>query len=153
MRVTELRIPPVAAVLVTAALMWVSSQAAPTMGLAIPAQDFVAMGLTVAGMVISISGVVSFRRAGTTVNPLTPGASSSLVRSGVYNLSRNPMYLGFVLLLLGWGIHLSNAIALLLVPGFSLYMNRFQIAAEENALMSRYGQEFVAYTGRVRRWL
>jgi protein-S-isoprenylcysteine O-methyltransferase Ste14 len=95
MRVLELKIPPVAVVLVTAVLMWVGSSAAPTLGLVVPARDLVALCLVVAGSVTSILGVVSFRRAGTTVNPLTPGASSTLVRSGVYTLTRNPMYLGF----------------------------------------------------------
>jgi protein-S-isoprenylcysteine O-methyltransferase Ste14 len=98
-------------------------------------------------------GVVSFRRAGTTVNPLTPEASSTLVRAGVYTLTRNPMYLGFLMLLLGWAIYMSNAFALLFVPVFVVYMNRFQIEPEEKALGSRFGQAFVTYTTCVRRWL
>ena len=153
MRVLELKIPPVAVVLVTAVLMWFSSRAAPTLGLVVPARDLVALCLVVAGAVTSILGVVSFRRAGTTVNPLTPGASSTLVRSGVYTLTRNPMYLGFLMLLLGWAIYMSNAFALLFVPVFVAYMNRFQIEPEEKALRSRFGQAFVTYTTCVRRWL
>ena len=87
------------------------------------------------------------------MNPLKPDTSSSLVGSGVYKLTRNPMYLGFLMLLLAWAIYLSNAFALLFVPMFLVYMNRFQIEPEERALTSRFGQEFVAYTRRVRRWL
>ena len=79
--------------------------------------------------------------------------SSALVRSGVYKLTRNPMYLGFLMLLSGWGIYLSNAGALLFVPMFLVYMNRFQIEREERALTSRFGQEFVEYATQVRRWL
>lgn len=87
------------------------------------------------------------------MNPLKPDTSSALVRSGVYNLTRNPMYLGFLMLLIGWGIYLSNAVALLFVPPmFLMYMNRFQIEPEERALTSRFGQEFIEYTTRVRRW-
>ena len=153
MRVLNLKIPPAAVVLVTALLMWLSSWAAPTVGLVVPGRDLVALSLAVAGAVTSILGVASFRRAGTTVNPLTPDASSTLVCSGVYALSRNPMYLGFLMLLLGWGIWVSNALAFLFVPVFFVYMNRFQIEPEERALRSLYGQAFAAYTTRVRRWL
>ena len=153
MRAIDLKIPPLALAVLVGALMWFSSWIAPAFGFVIPMRDFIAVALAVAGAATSISGVISFRRAGTTVNPLTPAASSSLVRSGVYTRSRNPMYLGFLLMLLGWGIHLSNAIALLFIPVFVVYMNRFQIEPEETALRNRFGQEFDSYASRVRRWL
>jgi protein-S-isoprenylcysteine O-methyltransferase Ste14 len=63
------------------------------------------------------------------------------------------MYLGFLILLLGWAMYVSNLVAFLFVPVFFVYMNRFQIEPEEIALMSRFGQEFVAYASQVRRWL
>jgi protein-S-isoprenylcysteine O-methyltransferase Ste14 len=63
------------------------------------------------------------------------------------------MYLGFAAILVGWGIYLSNALSLVLLPLFVLYMNRFQIGPEEEALRSLFGREFDAYAGRVRRWL
>jgi len=153
MRFLELKIPPLAVVLVTTLLMWFSSRAAPAFALVIPARDLIALGLAAVGVVTTILGVVSFRRAGTTVNPMTPGASSALVSSGVYTITRNPMYLGFLMLLLAWGIYLSNALAFVFVPVFFVYMNRFQIEPEERALASRFGQTFVVYTTRVRRWL
>jgi protein-S-isoprenylcysteine O-methyltransferase Ste14 len=84
---------------------------------------------------------------------MNPGASSSLVIRGVYTLTRNPMYLGFLLVLVGWAVFLSNTLAFLLLPVFILYMNRFQITPEERALASLFGQEFVVYKSRVRRWL
>ena len=153
MRVLELRIPPLAILLVTALLMALSAWVLPAVAFSIPFQELIALVFAFAGATTSILGVLSFRRAGTTVNPLKPDTSSSLVRSGVYKLTRNPMYLGFLMLLIGWGIYLSNALALLFVPMFVVYMNRFQIEPEERALTSRFGQEFVAYTRRVRRWL
>jgi protein-S-isoprenylcysteine O-methyltransferase Ste14 len=152
MRVS-LRIPPLAVVLLTAVLMWLSSRAVPALAFRLPVQNFIAIALALAGAVITILGVMSFARTGTTVNPLTPEASSSLVTSGVYRISRNPMYLGFLFLLLAWGIYLSNGLALLLVPSFVVYMNRFQIAPEESALRSRFGPEFAAYSDQVRRWI
>src|SRR5438093_5931176 len=102
MHILESRLPPVAVVLVMAALMWLASWAVPAFEFTLPARDFFAVSLAVAGAVISTLGVASFRRAKTTVNPLKPSSSSSLVLSGVYTLTRNPMYLGFLLILVGW---------------------------------------------------
>ena len=76
-----------------------------------------------------------------------------MVTWGVYALSRNPMYLGGLIMLLGWAVFLSNALAFLLLPGYVLYINRFQIAPEERALTALFGQQYAAYQVRVRRWL
>ena len=84
---------------------------------------------------------------------MKPDASSSLVVSGVYARSRNPMYLGFLLVLVGWAVFLSNVLGFLLLPAFIFYMNRFQIEPEERALRSLFGQAFVTYKSRVRKWL
>ena len=112
-----------------------------------------ALALVVIGLSISISGIVSFRRAKTTINPSKPSAASSLVTSGVYRYTRNPMYLGLSVTLMGWAVFLSNPLALLAVPLFMLYINRFQINPEERALSSLFGAEYVAYREKVRRWL
>jgi protein-S-isoprenylcysteine O-methyltransferase Ste14 len=153
MRVLELKVPPVAVVLFMGALMWLVAWAVPAFGFVFPARNLFAVSLGVTGAVATILGVVTFRRARTTVNPMKPDTSSSLVLSGIYTLSRNPMYLGFLLVLGGWAIFLSNALAFLLLPAFIFYMNRFQIEPEERALTSLFGQEFVAYKSRVRKWL
>ncbi len=84
---------------------------------------------------------------------MKPGSASALVDSGLYRLTCNPMYLGFLLALLGWAVFLSHILALLLLPAFILYMNRFPIALEERALAPPFDQPFVAYKARVRRWL
>jgi protein-S-isoprenylcysteine O-methyltransferase Ste14 len=97
--------------------------------------------------------VAAFRRARTTVNPLTPDATTALVESGIYRLTRNPMYLGFLLLLLAEIVWLANPVALLAAPAFVLYLNRFQIGPEERALRNRFGAKFQSYSHRVRRWL
>jgi protein-S-isoprenylcysteine O-methyltransferase Ste14 len=149
----ELKIPPVALVLFMAALMWLASLAIPAFGFRFPARHFFAASVAVAGAIITGLGIVSFRRARTTVNPLKPDQTSSLVVSGIYRFTRNPMYLGFLLILLGWAIFLSNVMAFLLLPAFILYMNRFQIEPEDKALAALFGQQFVTYTSRVRRWL
>lgn len=147
-----LKIPPVALVLITAFLMWIvdatladADGASWMMTLAIP--------FSLAGLIVCGLGVISFRRTGTTVNPMEPERATTLVANGIYRHSRNPMYLGFALLLLAWGFFLSSAAALLVVPLFVVYMNRFQIMPEERALESLFGQKYVQYKQSVRRWL
>ena len=153
MRSLELKIPPPAVALVTAVLMWLVSRSAPAFAFMFPARNLFAIGLAAAGFITSITGVMTFWRARTTVNPTRPESSSSLVISGVYKVTRNPMYLGLLLILTGWAIHLANATAFLLLPAFVLYINRFQILPEERALASLFGQDFASYKLRVRRWL
>lgn len=149
----ELKIPPLVLGLFTAALMWLVARAMPGLGFRIPAHFPLSVMVAAAGAVIIAMGIVSFRQAGTTVNPMKPESSSSLVRTGMYAFTRNPMYLGFLLVLLAWAIYLSNALAFLFLPAFVFYMNRFQIEPEERALASLFGQEFVVYRSCVRRWL
>ena len=112
-----------------------------------------AIAFALAGIGTAVAGFVAFRRAKTTVNPLKPETSSSLVTSGVYRLTRNPMYVGLALVLLAWAVFLSCAWAL---PGpvvFILYMNRFQIGPEERVLSGIFGAAYSAYQAKVRRWL
>ena len=153
MRALELRIPPGALVIITAALMWLVSRLGPAFGLLLPARRALALGLVVAGVVVSALGLVSFRRAGTTVNPIKPETAGSLVVSGIYRRTRNPMYLGFLLGLAGWAVFLSNALAFIFLPVFVLYLNRFQIRPEERALTALFGEDFAAYQSKVRRWI
>lgn len=149
----DLKIPPVVVVIVTAALMWLTARAMPGYGFVIPAEGLLSSILAAVGAVVAAWGVLAFRRAGTTINPMKPASSSSLVVSGIYARTRNPMYLGLLLLLLAWAIHLSHPAAFLFLPPFVLYMNRFQIEPEERALASLFGQAFTTYASRVRRWL
>jgi protein-S-isoprenylcysteine O-methyltransferase Ste14 len=153
MRVFELKVPPLAVALFVGALMWLATWAIPDLQFTIPARDLLSIGFSCAGIIIIGFGVASFRGARTTVNPMKPALSSALVVSGIYALSRNPMYLGFLLLLIGWAIFLSHPLAFVLVPAFFFYINRFQIEPEEKVLTSLFGDEFLSYTSRVRRWL
>jgi protein-S-isoprenylcysteine O-methyltransferase Ste14 len=149
----QLKVPPVALGVIVAALMWFAASAAPVLDFRIPASLLLSASAALLGAVICLSGVVSFRRAKTTVNPTRPDSTSSLVVSGIYKHTRNPMYLGFLLLLLGWATFLSNLAAFALLPAFVAYMNHFQIRPEERALGSLFAQEYQEYLVRVRRWL
>jgi protein-S-isoprenylcysteine O-methyltransferase Ste14 len=127
--------------------------ATPTLRITLPGTEFLAITLVLAGCLLAGAAVVEFRRHGTTVNPLSPGSSDSIVRSGVYAWSRNPMYLGFLLWLGGLSALLSNPATLAGLPAFVLYMNRFQIFPEERVLLTRFGGQFERYMASVRRWV
>jgi protein-S-isoprenylcysteine O-methyltransferase Ste14 len=111
------------------------------------------MLLVAAGVLVAVAGVLEFRRARTTVNPTTPQAASSMVRSGIYRHTRNPMYLGMLLVLAAWAAWLANPAAFVVLPVFFLYINRFQIEPEERILAGLFAGEFDAYRRSVRRWL
>ncbi len=105
------------------------------------------------GVIFCIAGVVSFRLAKTTVNPNNPEQASELVTKGIYRISRNPMYVGFAFILLGWGVWLMSIWAIICIVGFIAYITQFQIIPEERALIKIFGQQYVDYMNRVRRWL
>lgn len=153
MRVLELKVPPLAVGALLAALIWLVSRLVPGFNFVFPGREFLALTLAIAGAMIIVAGVASFRRAKTTINPMKPESSSSLVLSGIYKFSRNPMYLGFLVVLFGWAVFLSNALSFIFLPAFIYYMNRFQIEPEEKALTAKFGEEFLTYKSRVRRWL
>jgi protein-S-isoprenylcysteine O-methyltransferase Ste14 len=143
----------VAVTVLFAAAMWGAARVTPSMALPRAARASAAIALAALGAGLSLAGVASFRRAKTTVNPTRPDAVSTLVTSGVYRATRNPMYLGFLLILLGWAAFLSNPLALIVAMAFVVYMNRFQIIPEERALAARFGSPFSVYRVKVRRWL
>lgn len=149
----ELKVPPPLLVLLIALFMWLASLAFPPLALPFRVRVGVVFGLVVAGLGVGLAAFMSFRRARTTTNPTKPHSASCLVNTGIFRFTRNPMYLGLTLELLAWAVFLSNPLAYLLVPVFVLYINRFQIAPEERALLSIFGSEYAAYKKNVRRWL
>ena len=156
MNALELKVPPPVVALCLALLMWLVAFAvpvAPPFDLPIGLRASLAVALAVIGQGIGIAGIVSFRRARTTINPMKPAAASALVRSGVFRFTRNPMYLGLLLTLVGWAVWLWSPAALLLLPVFVLYIDRFQIGPEERVLTKLFGAEFAGYRTSVRKWL
>lgn len=140
-------------VLVSGLLIWTVARYSPFAPTFVPGNNLVAGLLTAIGAVVIVLGVSAFRRARTTVNPMQPEDASVLVASGIYRFSRNPMYLGFALLLLAWVVYLSAWPAVLVVLAYMAYMTRFQIKPEERALEARFGQAFVEYKQAVHRWV
>jgi protein-S-isoprenylcysteine O-methyltransferase Ste14 len=153
MNALELKIPPPVVALLIAAAMWGISLATLSAEVSAPIRVVAAIAIALAGVGIAISGTIAFRRARTTVNPLKPETTSSLVTSGVYRFTRNPMYVGLALLLLAWAAFLSSALALLGPLVFILYISRFQIVPEERVLSGMFGAAYSTYQAKVRRWL
>lgn len=152
LKALELRIPPLALCGLFALLILLLAALLPFANLAFPGHRWLSVLLQLAGVGVALAGVIEFRRARTTVNPLVPEQASSVVDSGIYRRTRNPMYLGMALVLLGlacWSVTLPG---LLLVPIFVLYLTRFQILPEERALIGIFGAAYTAYMARVGRW-
>lgn len=148
----RLKVPPLALLAALSLALWWFPAIVPV---ALPLAWRAALGLAaaLAGAAICLAAVLAFRSARTTVNPTTPQESSTLVVRGVFRHSRNPMYLGFVLMLAGHAVWLAKLSGLLFVAGFMAYLQRYQIRPEEDALRERFGQAFEIYCARVRRWI
>lgn len=153
MRSLELKIPPPLVALTCGVLMWGLARETPGASWPVTGRGVIALMLGALGVCISASGVLAFRRVGTTTSPMRPGSASALVTGGIYRHTRNPMYLGLSIALLGWAVYLANALAMLLLPGFVLYVTRFQIVPEERMLSGLFGAGYREYRARVRRWL
>lgn len=147
------KIPPPAVAITAGLIMWGIAYLAPQLSVAPEIRLTLALIIALIGLAISVSGAISFRRLDTTLNPTRPEEASSLVTAGIYQVTRNPMYLGLLVILIGWSLFLSSAWALLGAVGFVVYMTRLQIAEEERALTRLFGSEYEAYKTRVRRWL
>lgn len=147
-------LPPVWA-LIFAFLMKLCQIYLPSLGFACPGpyHRHLSLALALAGITVALLAIAAFRQARTTTNPMKPRDSSSLVVSGIYCYTRNPMYLGLLFVLSGWCLFLQNIAAMALLPLFLKAMNYFQISIEEECLEAKFGEEYLAYKNRVPRWL
>jgi protein-S-isoprenylcysteine O-methyltransferase Ste14 len=153
MQSLELKIPPPIIAVLIAVTMWGISLITPLLAVSSTYRIPLAMAIAVVGVALALAGNISFRQAKTTVNPLKPEAASSLVSSGIYQLTRNPMYLGMLMVLVAWAAFLSSPWALLGLVAFVIYIDRFQIVPEERVLSQLFGTDYVNYQTKVRRWI
>lgn len=151
----ELKVPPPLIAAVFAAAIWGAAALWPALSWPqTRAVDWIFGSVFgVAGIAVALAGVLAFRRHRTTVHPLRPHEASCVVADGVYRHTRNPMYLGLALVLLGWALACANVVSLLLVPAFVATLQRLQIVPEERALAAKFGADYAVYRQRVRRWL
>jgi len=149
----SLRIPPVVQVLICGAFGWGLSSVTPFLAFEGVWHSAAALLFFFAGMAILALALGAFIRARTTVNPLAPERAETLVTTGLYRVSRNPMYLAMAAILTGGAFLMGNLSAFLAPILFVWLMTEFQIKPEERALQARFGEAFDAYRIRTRRWI
>jgi protein-S-isoprenylcysteine O-methyltransferase Ste14 len=153
MKSLELKIPPLVIVAILTIAMWGISMVTPLLVISTLYHVYAVIALALLGGMFTIAGVISFRQAKTTINPMKPESTSSLVSAGIYKVTRNPMYVGMLFLLMAWAAFSSSPGALIGPLAFFLYIDRFQIAPEEIILFGIFGNEYSDYQTRVHRWL
>ena len=153
LRALETRLPPPLVALLVALAMLASRLSPERLPVGRPWRIGLAVALALAGLAIVLPAVRAFRRARTTVNPLRIEQASTLVTDGIFAVTRNPMYLGLALVLAGWAIGLGSAWAFLGPIAFVAFITRFQIVPEERLLEARFGEAFLSWRRRTRRWL
>ncbi len=149
----DLKVPPPIVFLVFGGLVWLVATVAPWASITVPGKDLFAAGLAAVSCLFTFPSFIAFLRAKTTLHPQDPSTTTKLVTTGTYAITRNPMYLSLLLLLIAWAVFLANPAAAAPIPGFVAYLNRFQIQPEEKTLARLFGSEYEAYCKRVRRWL
>ncbi|MGH1422208.1 MAG: methyltransferase family protein [Hyphomonas sp.] len=149
----SLRIPPLAQFLACGALGWGLSRLLPEWSHGSSLWTYAGYGLIAVGITLLAIALLAFARARTTVNPLSPEQAETLVTTGLYRFTRNPMYLAMALILFGGALTLGSIAALAAPAIFVVAMTILQIKPEERALESRFGKAFTVYRGQTRRWL
>ncbi|WP_086477767.1 methyltransferase family protein [Arenibacter lacus] len=148
----KLKIPPVIVTIIFAGFMYVLAEYLPVGYFDFFGREYLMAFLFGVALIVGVVSIIQFIRASTTINPKSPTKTATLVTGGIYQYSRNPMYLALLLVLLGWGLYLGNAFNTLLAAGFVYYINAFQIEPEEEILFKKFPKEFQKYRVLVRRW-
>ena len=116
-------------------------------------ENFFGSFMIIIGLIIILSAIILFKKYQTTITPLNPSNATKLITDGIYKFSRNPMYLGLLLVLVGISIILNLTGGFFFILLFILYINLFQIIPEENAMVVLFKDEFLEYKENVRRWI
>lgn len=149
----ELKVPPLLLWAVIAAVMAGTAFLAPSTTFPFAGHRVAGAVVLAAGLATMFAGALHFRLRRTTLDPRDPGKTASIVSDGIYRLTRNPMYLGMALSLAGVALWLASLPGLMLTALFCAWINELQIKPEERILLQRFGADYRAYMGRVRRWL
>ena len=149
----ELKINPPFQMLISVVLIYATAHTLPVSATLLEYKWLIGGASLIIGLFFNFAGGVSFRSAKTTGNPKRPEMASSLVISGIYRITRNPMYVGLLFLLLAWATWLGSLFSLVIIIIFQQYMTRFQIIPEEKALAGLFAEQYHDYCNQVRRWL
>lgn len=147
------KIPPPILLLITGVVMWFVARSEFAAPITIPYALIIALVCASSGLLIAVMAFRRFNSADTTIDPLHPEEASSLVRSGIFSRTRNPMYLGLMLILSAWMIWLASLTNVLVLVAFVVLITELQIKPEEAALRILFGSSYDDYCRDVRRWL
>ena len=146
-----IKIPPPLIVLVLIVSIYFSSKKIDPIN--IPLQLEISIFILSAGILIFLNPVLQFIKSKTTVNPIQFEEVNKLVTSGIFKYSRNPMYLGMLMIVLSTSIFYLNIYSILTPLLFILWINKFQIKREEEFLIEKFGDEYLSYKKKTRRWI
>jgi len=149
----KLKVPPPIYMLLMAVLMWGLDKYFPIHDLESSLGVKLGVLLIITALIVDLKSLLQFFRGHTTINPIHPEKSRTLITTGMYQYSRNPMYLGLLFLLTGWGFILASASPLIMLPVFVVIITRQQILPEEQVLEQKFGQQYRDYKKSVKRWL
>ena len=147
----KLKIPPPILVIILITSIYFSSDKLDL--ISIPYRTLFSIVILSIGILVIINPVVKFIKSKTTVNPVEFKNVEKLVTSGIYKYSRNPMYLGMIMILISTTVYYLNFYSLLTPFIFYFWINRFQIKREEVFLEEKFGQEYLSYKTKTRRWI
>ena len=145
------KIPPPLVVLILVTSTYFSSKKIDLIH--IPFQTLISIFILFVGILILLNPVLKFKKSKTTINPIKFKKVNKLVTSGIYKYSRNPMYLGLLMIVISSTIFYLNIYSILTPLFFYLWINRFQIKREEIFLTEKFGKEYLSYKNTTRRWI
>ena len=133
--------------------MWLVSKYSLNTNFNLNGTNILALVFLIIAIIMIVLSINKFKKNRTTISPLKPNKTSSLITSGIYNYTRNPMYLGLLLILISTALFIKNFISFLIIPLFVIFINKNQILPEEQILENIFGEEYRNYTKKVKRWI
>ena len=146
-----IRIPPPILVLVLVISNFFSSKKIDIIHL--PNQDLISIIILLIGVLILTNPIFKFIKSKTTIDPIKFKKVNKLITSGIYKYSRNPMYLGLLMIVISTSIFYLNIFSITTPFLFYFWINRFQIKREEIFLTEKFGREYMSYKTKTRRWI
>ena len=146
-----IKIPPPILVIILTSLVYFSSTKLELIYL--PYRQIVSVVILIIGLIVIVSPVVDFIKSKTTVNPVKFKNVNRLVTTGIYRYSRNPMYLGMILIIISTTVYYLNFLSVFSPLIFYIWINKFQINREEIFLEEKFGSEYLKYKSKTRRWI
>ena len=153
MKALELKIPPPIYALSIALLMWSLNKYIPITHFIDSPWNKVGLGIIIIAGIFDLWSLFLFFKKRTTFNPMKPETTTGLVSTGLYKISRNPMYVGMLIMLFGFAVWLGSVTPFLVLPLFYFVITAMQIKPEERFLFEKFGAEYQTYKDSVRRWL